>query len=352
MYTLTTYFKELLSNIEPSQERLEAAKELPDQVREYLKNLEDFPTSSPYSALAGSYRRHTAIDDIKDVDIIIKVDVDQDESPGSVIRMVKNALDNLPDDLGLQGYTDIKQNRRSVHVHFTDRDFCLDVVPAIVPGEIDQDLYIPDKSWGKWIPSNPIGYCRYLSELNQKHGEKVVPLIKLVKHFRDYQMKIMRPKSYWLEALVVYHITQGNVDMNLSLAEVFRDLMSAIYNKFAPILGRDDEATPRIPDPMLGNDISWNWDRTHFETFMHRVEDARDKARKALETDNQEEAVNLWQNVFGEEKFPSDVKQTSRKLAEAVPGVAAVGSSGLIHGQRPVSGKYVTSQATTFYGEE
>ena len=133
MYTLTTYFKELLSNIEPSQERLEAAKVLPDQVREYLKNLADFPTSSPYSALAGSYRRHTAIDDIKDVDIIIKVDVDQDESPGSVIRMVKKALENLQGDLGLQGYTDIKQNRRSVHVHFADRDFCLDVVPAIVP---------------------------------------------------------------------------------------------------------------------------------------------------------------------------------------------------------------------------
>jgi len=352
MYTLTTYFKELLSNIEPSQERLEAAKELPDQVREYLKNLEDFPTSSPYSALAGSYRRHTAIDDIKDVDIIIKVDVDQDETPGSVIRMVKNALDNLPDDLGLQGYTDIKQNRRSVHVHFADRDFCLDMIPAIVPGEIDQELCIPDKSWGKWIPSNPIGYCRYLSELNQKHGEKVVPLIKLVKHFRDYQMKIMKPKSYWLEALVVYHITQGNIDMNLSLAEVFRDLMSAICNKFAPILGREDGATPRIPDPMLGNDISWNWDRTHFETFMRRVEEARDKAQKALETDNQEEAVNLWQNVFGEEKFPSDVKQASRKLAEAVPGIAAVGSSGLIHSHQPASGKYVTSQATTFYGEE
>jgi hypothetical protein len=352
MYALTTYFGELLQNIEPPQHRLEAAKELPDKVRDYLKNTDGFPTSPPYSTLAGSYRRHTAIGDIKDVDIIVKADVGLDESPGSTIRKLKNTLDNLPEALGLPGYTEIKQSRRSVHIHFVDKDFHLDIVPAIIPKEIDQKLYIPDKSWGEWIPSNPIGYCRYLSELNEKYGRKVVPLIKLLKHFRDYQMKIMKPKSYWLEALVVYHVTNGSVDMQQSLAEVFRDLMSAIYNKFAPLLGREDGATPRIPDPMLGDDISWNWDRTHFETFMNRVKEAENVATKALNTDSQEEAIRLWQTVFGEDKFPQDVKQAAPKLAEAVPGVASVSGAGFINTQQPSFGKYVTSQATKFYGEE
>jgi hypothetical protein len=350
-YALTSYFGELLKNIEPPQNRQYAAVEVSERVREFLKNHEDFPTSDPYSRLSGSYRRHTAVGDIKDVDIIVKVDASLEESPGLVIRNLKNTLNSLPDALGLKGHSEIKQSRRSVHVYFEDKDFHLDVVPAIVPKEIDQKLYVPDKSWGKWIESNPIGYCRHLSELNDKYNGKVVPLIKLVKHFRDYNMKIMKPKSYWLESLVVYHVKSGSIDMSQPIAEIFRDLMSAIYNKFAPLLGRDDEATPHIPDPMLGNDISWNWDRTHFETFMNRVKEAKEVAAKALETGNQEEAIKLWQSVFGDEKFPKAVSKTSSKLSDFAPGVAFVGSSGLINPRPSPSVRTVRSQPTTFYGD-
>lgn len=351
MYTLTTFFGELLKNIEPPADRLEAAQNVPDRVRDYLKDCEDFSTSPPYSTLAGSYRRHTAVGDIKDVDIIVKADVGLDEEPGSTLRTLKNTLEKLPEALGLHGYTEVTESRRSVHVYFEDKNFHLDVVPAIVPKEIDQKLYIPDKSWKKWIPSNPIGYCRYLSELNEKHSGKVVPLIKIIKYFRDYQMKIMKPKSYWLEALVVYHVVNESIDMQKSLAEIFRDLMSAIYNKYAPILGREDGATPHIPDPMLNNDISWNWDRSHFETFMKRVKEAEDAATKALDTDNQEDAVKLWQKIFGEDKFPKDVKQAAKNLAKAAPGVASVASAGYVSAQLPVSGRFTVSQPTKYYGD-
>ncbi len=352
MYTLTTYFGELLKSIEPPADRLEAAQQIPDMVRDYLKNADDFPTLPPYSALAGSYRRHTAVGDIKDVDIIVKADVGLDESPRSTISNLKKALDKLPDALGLPGYAEVKESRRSVHIYFEGKDFHLDIVPAVVPKEIDQKLYIPDKSWGKWIPSNPLGYCRYLSELNEQHGGKIVPLIKLVKYFRDYQMKIKKPKSYWLEALVVYHVVNGSVDGKQSLAEMFRDLMSAIYAKFAPVFGRDDGATPHIPDPMLNNDISWNWERSHFETFMRRVKEAGDLATEALQTEDQDQAVRSWQKLFGEDKFPKEVKQAARDLAKAVPGVASVSGVGFVSAMRPTTGRYIVSQPTKYYGEE
>jgi len=275
-----------------------------------------------------------------------------DESPRSTIGRLKDALDKLPNAMGLRGYADVRESRRSVHVYFEDKDFHLDIVPAIVPQELDERLYVPDKTWGKWIPSNPLGYCRYLSELNEEHYRKLVPLIKLVKYFRDYQMKIKRPKSYWLEALVVYHVVNGSVDSRQSLAEMFRDLMSAIYAKFAPILGRNDGATPHIPDPMLSNDISWNWERSHFETFMRRVKEASDVATGALQTDDQHEAVQSWQKLFGEQKFPSEAKQAARGLAEAVPGIASVSSAGFVSAARPTVGRYTVSQPTKFYGEK
>ena len=69
MHTLGTHFKELLKNIEPPQDRLDAAAEIPGDVRDFLKESQGFPTLPPHSALVGSYRRHTSIGDIKDVDI-------------------------------------------------------------------------------------------------------------------------------------------------------------------------------------------------------------------------------------------------------------------------------------------
>jgi hypothetical protein len=124
--------------------------------------------------------------------------------------------------------------------------------------------------------------------------------------------------------------------------------MSAIYKKFAPILGREDGATPHIPDPMLDNDISWNWERSHFETFMNRVKEAEETATKALETDDQEEAVRQWQKLFGEVK----VKGITQNLTKVSPGIASITSVGIVGSQTPTTGRVIVSKPTTYYGEE
>ncbi len=62
LLTLSVYFEELRSNIEPPEHRLAAAKEIPGEVRQYLKDSEDFETVDPqHSLLTGSYKRHTAV---------------------------------------------------------------------------------------------------------------------------------------------------------------------------------------------------------------------------------------------------------------------------------------------------
>jgi hypothetical protein len=39
------------------------------------------------------------------------------------------------------------------------------------------------------------------------------------------------------------------------------------------------------------DNTSWNWERSHFETFMRRLDDGRAWARKALDADDRETAV-------------------------------------------------------------
>jgi hypothetical protein len=214
-------------------------------------------------------------------------------------------------------------------------------------------IYVPDRGFNKWIPSHPVGYISLLTKLNDEHGGKVRPLIKLFKQFRNVHMINRRPKSYWLGALVIQQITKdGGLDTSKCLAEIFYELCSAVYQQYDHLLSVDDTATPNIADPMLGHNISWNWDRSHFETFMRRVDDARNWAGKALSADDRDEAVSWWQKIFGSDCFPKDIVEVAKGLASsALPGQAFINSSGKILNERSGSGISTPVKRTTFHGE-
>lgn len=357
MHTLGTHFDLLLRSIRPPEDRLEAAKDLPPKVREFLKDREGFPTVDPHSRLVGSYAQDLAVGDVKDVDLLVRVPGDPDTNDPEAKKLIaslRNALDDLPAALGFDGWAgvDIEGARRSVHVYIKGRDFHLDIVPAIAPDGFESELYVPDRGFNKWIESHPIGYIKLLTELNRENGGKVRPLAKLLKHFRNFHMKQRRPKSYWLGALVVHHVGQ-KLDTTQPLAVIFRDLLNGIYNQYAPLLGRTDDATPNIPDPVLGHNISWNWSRTHFETFMARVDEGRKCSTKALEAEEAADAIVNWQRVFGEEFFPSEVAdEAARAAAAATPGQSEVSPSGLVIPSTSSAAIAKPAQPTTFHGDE
>jgi hypothetical protein len=357
VFYLGTHFEECLSLIQPPAARLEAAQELPRLVRDYLQEHKSFLTLEPHSRLVGSYAQHTSVGDVKDVDFLVrapgKPEANEPEAK-KLLGDLKRALDDLPKALGYAGLAsiDVEGNRRSVHVYFEDRDFHLDVVPCIAPRGFDEVLYVPDRGLNEWVQSHPVGYIHLLEELTQTHGEKFRQLLKLFKHFRNIHMQTRRPKSYWLGALVVHHVRRDHgLDMSQSLAVLFRDLLDAIYCQYDHLLVVSDSATPNIPDPMLNHNISWNWGRSDFETFMRRLDEGRQWAAQALEEDDREAAIRLWQKVLGEEYFPTDVSEEAlRQALAATPGrsfVSALGSVAAGPAWGPTSTK---TKPTTFYG--
>jgi Second Messenger Oligonucleotide or Dinucleotide Synthetase domain len=359
MYTLGTHFDSLLSNIWPPRDRVEAARDLPPLVRAYLKEHKTFATVAPHSRLVGSYAQDMPAGDVKDVDFLVRVDGDPEANKPEAKKLIqdlRSALDGLPEDLGYEGWAsvDIERARRSVHVYIKERDFHLDVVPCIAPDGFDKPLWVPDRGFNKWIPSHPVGYVQLLDDLNGQYGGKVKYLGRLIKHFRNYQMKQRKPKSYWLGALLVYHIRRKDgLDMSQPLAVIFRDLLDDIYTQYDHLLWTSESATPHIPDPMLGHDVSWNWSRTHFETFMRRVDEGRQWATRALESDDRDEAIGLWQKVFGEEFFPSEITEMASRLAAVgLPGRAVVNGTGLVTAIKPASGISTSTRPTTFHGQE
>jgi hypothetical protein len=358
MLTLSEHFDILRSRIEPTEERSEAAKDIPTAVRDYLKQSEELVTVDPHSRLAGSYARNTAIKDIKDVDVIILVDPDYfDEAPVVVLDVLFKVLRGLPEALDDAGeVVSRRHQQRSINVHLEHQDFDLDIVPAVASKGLSNSLKIPDKDWDKWIDTHPLGYGSKLSKLNSKHGEKVVPIIKLLKHWRDVHIKQRRrrPKSYWLECMVYHCIDEGKVSTErASYAELFTNLLASIYEDFLPDLEKKD-GLPIILDPLLGHNIVHKWDRSAFEMFMGQIGTSLRWAQRALAKDEgaEEEAIELWQKVFGEEWFPDSVQVQAEQLRAATEaGSVYVGSTGKIYTDKPQE-PYVQSTPQRFYGPE
>lgn len=355
MHTLGIHFTKLLENIQPPAHRLEKAQGIPPQVRDYLAEHEGFETKHPHSRLAGSYRQHLSVGDVKDVDFLVRVDGDPEEdSPPAreVLRDLKAALDDLPEYLGYRGGSDIERNRRSVHVFFEGEDFHLDVVPCIAPDGFSDPVYVPDWGYQSWIKSHPLGVVDLFKELESEHPGKFRNVTKLLKHFRNTHMIYMQPKSYWLVAMSIEAVRDGHIDTSQPLAVVFDELLNYLYAKYLPTYRRTDGATPHIEDPMLGHDVSHSWERNDFGAFMRRLEDGKRWTGKALEQEDKAKAIEYWRLVFGDE-FPGDVEPYATALAASrSPGIAHAASSGLILPGATAGVKSVPVPQTRYYGDE
>jgi hypothetical protein len=77
---------------------------------------------------------------------------------------------------------------------------------------------------------------------------------------------------------------------------------------------------PEIHDPALGHNVAHNWEREAFESFMNRIKESQRWAERALAQEDSTRAVQLWQNIFGEEWFPQETEEQAkgRQLAVAL----------------------------------
>lgn len=359
MYPLTTHFNMMRQKTRPPGERIEAAKNLPPLVRSFLENHPEFPTVAPHSRLAGSYAQKLCVGDVKDVDFLVFVDGAYEGEdmiePRRIIGDLQKALKGLAAHLGYdEDEISVKPARRSVHVHFKGHDFHLDVVPCIAPDGEGEAAYVPCKNLEKWVKTHPLGYIKLLDEVNAAHSHNVKRLARTFKHFVQHKMKqpYMRPKSYWLGALLLQVIEEEGFDDTKTQAELFHWLVLAIYDKYRVTLDTSATATPNIMDPVLGHNISWNWGRNAFEMFMARLKEASEWSGEAIsDRVTKEEAAQLWQRIFGSEYFPASIDDEAKSLAEALrPGNVCVEPSGRVVSASLASAAAIAAPLTRFHG--
>lgn len=315
-----SYFDTFLENIEPEGKYKDYAVEAHARVREYLQS--DDSQFSQYvvdSFLYGSYARSTATGNIKDVDIALITNFDpnsEDDKPSKVLPKLKSALTRLYKDPGATDY-----QRKSIQVldPLPDEEDCeltLDIIPTVLT-KTDQDkLLVPDTENDVWVESHPKGHLTFTSTLNDdQHADGMfVPLVKIMKHWWGFHSGIekAKPKGFWLEVLTGYMFDSSNV----TYAEYFVTTLQNISREFSNYESLTE--VPALEDPGLpGEILKTSMTLVEFVHFMDAVNDTLAIAQEALNSEDEDESVHLWNAIFGEE-FPNTEKCLNMDLSKIV----------------------------------
>jgi hypothetical protein len=291
---LSSFFRGLLTRIEPKAQTVAKAKKAHETLRDQLKNDEEISKADPESYLAGSYARDTAIKDINDVDIILLLDVDHNTTgPEVVVAWLQSVLQNH--------YSEVNKQGRSVQV-VTDSGFQLDVVPSEPMIDKDSPIWIPDRDAGRWVASHPKGQIEFGVKRNASTDGFYKPLVKAMKHWRDrLSPEAARAKSYILESLVSQAITSKPDSYGHGVVRI----LETIDTNYAPYANAG--IVPNIPDPGYPTvNVAKRWRLEEFASFMQSVALSRAIAVAALAEVDSEKSVALWRKLFGPE-FSSEI---------------------------------------------
>lgn len=308
---LNDYFKQFLTNIEPTAPQVSAASTSHNAVRKHLANDAEFKKIFVDSFLAGSYARDTAVKPIQDVDIIVVTKWDKE--PAALLKELKSALDR-----NTNYQTKTSPQRRSICIDLDHIN--MDLVPAKqVTGRV-APLQVPDREQKDWVDTNPRGHMDWVTGLNDDTKQsdtdkgRFVPLAKMLKHWKRFALPDAKhPKGFWIECLAGWNHDAGARDW----ADVFIRSLQQIKDRYAA----DSQAgrAPNLTDPGLPHQyLSTGLTGSEFKTFFVRLEQALREARAAqADTTSFAKSAELWRVVFGS-KFPSKEQRDAQvRLDEA-----------------------------------
>lgn len=173
---------------------VEAVKEHLDEIKEIIK---EEIAGTLQLLFGGSVSKHTYVDGLSDIDVLVTIDKSDlyDLSPKKVLEYVSSRLEE-----SLLGVEDISVGKLAVTVVFSD-GIEIQLLPAIKHGE---GVKIPTGKGDDW--SNiirPDKFAARLTKVNQSHGAKVIPVVKLVKGIISQFPENQQLTGYHIESIAI-----------------------------------------------------------------------------------------------------------------------------------------------------
>lgn len=292
---LDAHFNDLFREINPKDEGVRRAQKAHTDVRDFLASPEGLGDLYSDSFLAGSYARDTAIDPIKDVDVVIITNYREGEAnatPLAVLRKLRATLQKCYENTD----TETANQRRSIRVEL--EGLSMDIIPAIAPDGAWKPIRIPDRKLETWIWTNPRGHITLGEERSaasdQIGGQFIYkPTVKLLRWWKHEQLPAQRNPKGFLVEMMAY-------DTGPMRATHWAEAMAnTLENIAAKYRGSSALTAPVFTDPaMTGQEIKTKLTGPEFSTFFSKLDEARSLLDRAIKAEDQEEAAKLYCQLF------------------------------------------------------
>lgn len=303
MATLLQKIKEMIDNISVTDKQEDTINTATNNLYNHLtKNENNLDIDSTF--VNGSYERDTMIRPLDDVDIFAVLNRDEwtDDygnlpKPQAVLTKIKNKLNSISD------YKDkVTQDRPCVTVTLKAINF--DVLPSFE--ESFGGYLIPNYDLESWTYSYPEQLTNNLNDAHRKNDYKLKDVIKAVKYWNRENKKLI--PSFQIEETMISYF-------NINKVTNYEEAIRLWFNNAEYYLEKNKFKTSN-----------------QYDDAIKKIKSVRDKINKAKDhIDNKEndEAIQIWKDVFGKEFRLSDVEEAkafSKQLSEGSLKAASTGA--------------------------
>ena len=285
-------FQDFLRNqVNLNQRRLDRLNTSVRAVNSYLK---DHLAGYQKMERQGSYALGTLIkpiddNDEYDADIQIVINLNPEWQAKDYISEVRRTLKEN------QNYTDkLRLKTRCVTIDYAG-DFHLDVVPRVTIGGRH---YVCNRSDNGFEETDGTGYRDWFNEQNRITGGNLKRVVRLLKYLRDHK------SNYTAKSILLTTLAGKTIKPWDDGAEE----LSTVADTLVTVLTRMDDYLqqhpymPEIRNPVLATEtFNRHWDQTKYANFRTRVNSHARTAKRAREEASNEEAIKIWQELFGED---------------------------------------------------
>ncbi len=262
----------------------------------------------------GSFQRHTKIQPLDDIDMMICIAGSGDRKftdagygiyyMGANQTDKRNGLNTRDTDhlnstkvinrfisklsrINDYSKAEMHKNHEAATLKLKSYDWNFDIVPCFY---CSGDFYLIPDGNGNWKKTDPRVDNDRTTNINQKHNGKLLSLIRLVK-FWNYRHITYTIGSYMLECMILNRyenmITPDDWWIDLQFRDTMNYLSTAIYS---------DVYDPKGIQGNI-NDFTYSEKSSISEAFTKAY--IKSKEAAALEHDSQREAIKKWRDVFG-----------------------------------------------------
>lgn len=334
MMELPSYFKDFLSEIRLTSNQVNDMVTGHSTLRKRLKKDDELSKIMIRMFLQGSYGRFTAVrpkgKNKSDVDLVVVTKLDKGEySPKQALELFVPFLEEH-----YEGKYRIQKRSLRISLSYVE----LDIVVTIAPSESEEGilqqmeslfklspqkmimglenpivesnfekafalkddsaewkkvpLCLPDQEADKWIETHPLEQIRWTIKKNSSTNGHYINVVKALKWWRKEKYpEAGHPKSYPLEHFIGECCPDGIKSVAKGVASTLKKM--AEYET-KPVL--QDRG---VPD----HDVFGRLSEEEYEEFHNHVSDAAILANEALNSDDKNESIAKWKELFGN-KFP------------------------------------------------